>query len=215
MEKNELPCGVALVILGLIALVVVVLVKPQLSSDLAAWVQGIGSIGAIAAAYFLGERQASRNERLQRSLAEAQIEQQRGAFYAIAESVRDFAIDVDRAFSPDSNWNRMRASVLLGDVTKFHTDVLRAVPFHELGSAVVVRGFMKLHDELMTLKLAVQVWGDIYNDHKIDSKERNDYLAMSRHSINKAGEDIQRRVVDIHFAMYSSNHPSEIEAAQP
>ncbi|WYX15078.1 hypothetical protein WJ974_00585 [Achromobacter xylosoxidans] len=75
MEKNELPCGAILAIFGVGVFLTIFLVNyPDESSGAwaawAAWVQAFGSIGAIMAAYFLGERQSARSEKLQLGLAE-------------------------------------------------------------------------------------------------------------------------------------------------
>jgi len=67
MEKNELPCWVALsIIAGLVLVGVFIWQFPEDSSEWAVWVQAIGSIGAIATAIFIMKAQVESQETAER-----------------------------------------------------------------------------------------------------------------------------------------------------
>ncbi|WP_025139025.1 hypothetical protein [Achromobacter sp. DH1f] len=108
---------------------------PSTSSDLAAWIQAIGSIGAIAAAYFLGERQARRAReqaleifRLQRTRVEdgsrGVVSQLYGEILAISQAAHRFDY---RTFS--EFWQ-----TYLKGTCAAALDAFDHLPLHELGS---------------------------------------------------------------------------------
>lgn len=208
MEKSELPCGVILSIIGVGLFVTVFLVNyPDESSGAwaawAAWVQAFGSIGAIMAAYFLGERQAARAEKLQLEMARKIVEQRRAAFYAIAESTWDLAAEIDRIFTPNPTWM---------DIHSYHYDesmidglmsALRGVPVHEIGSATAVREFLALHENLAELKNCAKSWFTTRYNTALEAEARNNFLAISKNDVmGSVIQKIKERVGKIHAAMY-------------
>jgi hypothetical protein len=101
-------------------------------SDWASWVQAIGSIGAIAGAFYLGERQAKVAERARRELVVAVAE---FAFDAAQDTVRFFLYDPDRKrIDSDYLFTRLADGLV----------ALRAVPLHEVGSAEAIKAIIKL-----------------------------------------------------------------------
>lgn len=219
VEKNELPCGVILAILGVGVFLTIFLVNyPDESSSAwtawAAWVQGFGSIGAIMAAYFLGERQAKKNERLQRSLAEEQAKQKRAAFYAIAESTRDLANEIDRIFTPNPTWMEVHSFHYDDGMVDPYVAALRAVPVHEIGSAAAIREFLALAEDLPGLKNCAKHWMDVRYRGDLEDEKKIEYLTGSNNVMKLVTSKIRDRVEKIHAAMYPSADAVRIEAGK-
>ena len=107
-----------------------------LSSDAAAWIQAVGSIAAIAAAYWLGERQARRAREqalelyhLQRMRIDAGARGIIGQLYGEVSSVQETTAEMDfETFS--QAWNSyLRYSAQAA------VDAFDNMPIHELGTA--------------------------------------------------------------------------------
>ncbi|WP_287814500.1 hypothetical protein [Achromobacter sp.] len=107
---------------------------PASSSDLAAWIQAIGSIGAIAAAYALGERQARKAREhaleiynLQRTRLEI------GGKTVVQRLYREILATLQACKTPyvqfTNNWFRFQSHAC-----KAALDAFDRFPWHELGS---------------------------------------------------------------------------------
>lgn len=113
---------------------------PTSSSDVAAWIQAIGSIAAIAAAYALGERQARKAREhtlevyhLQRTRVELGGKGVVRQLYAESRSIRDSAVQLSYdAFS--EMWATYLQSTYAAALRAFDQ-----LPLHELGDADRVR----------------------------------------------------------------------------
>ncbi len=207
VKKNEFPLGVILAILGGGVFVTIFLVNyPDESSDAwaawAAWVQAFGSISAIMAAYFLGERQAVRSERLQRSLVEEQIRQKRTAIYAIAQSALDLVKHVREIFTPKDNWT---------DVRDYHYDdamidsqiaALNAVPVHEIGSAIAVREFLSINQKLTELKHCANHWKAARINKSLDDHDKTFIFNEMLDLMGYVTQNLTDKVERIRAAMY-------------
>lgn len=212
MEKSELPCSVILAILGVGVFAAIFLVNYPVNSNewasWAAWVQAFGSIGAIMAAYFLGERQAKRSEMLQRSLAQDEAEQRRAAFYAIADSTQHLARDVVELFTPIESWSDVRFRYYDDSMVDTYMQALSAVPVHEIGSAVAVREFIALNENLSKLKLTAKFWIEVYENRGLTLETRDKLLTGYLTMMGSVIEALSERVDKIHRAMY----PAGIQA---
>ncbi|WYX15077.1 hypothetical protein WJ974_00580 [Achromobacter xylosoxidans] len=215
MEKNELPCGVVLAILGIAVLIAVFLInRPVMPSDWASWVQAFGSIGAIVGAYFFGEAQAKRSEKLQRSLAQEEVEKRRAAFYAIAASTGHLADEIKNMFTPKEHAWQVHHMYYEDSMVDSYMDVLRAVPVHEIGSAIAVREFIALNESLGKLKICVKLWKDMNEKTNVTTEQRFELEAGALRVMDSVVEALKRRIEKIHAAMYPSADFASVENAR-
>jgi hypothetical protein len=123
------------------------------SSDVAAWLQAIGSIGAILGAVWIGNRQV-------RAALSAEARASAGrrksilaiaeAAYAHSEQFRRLLEEPDQRASLSLNYHE---SIINGIV-----EALAGIPFHEVGSRDGVMAVLSLRDQLLFLKKSIEIF---------------------------------------------------------
>jgi hypothetical protein len=111
-------------------------------SGLASWVQAIGSIAAILAAFNIGNQQIKSQNKQRAREQEYKTE----AYYAVVmnavKKIESFGALIERNTSPEDiqlNWN-----MLYSQIFSACQNSLRALPAHELGSYNMVDGFFNV-----------------------------------------------------------------------
>jgi hypothetical protein len=128
---------------------------PVTSQDFAAWVQAIGSIGAIAAAIYILDRQNRNAEKLQRRAEDISVLRKYSGIAAIVDHANDLIQDARvRLCDP-----HMRADFfgISYSPAAFH-DVERAlvaIPLHDLWSYQMVVGVREMCDLVRAVKTIV------------------------------------------------------------
>jgi hypothetical protein len=146
----EIPLGM----LACVAMVAVFLhYQPHKSEAVAAWVQAFGSIGAIAGAVWIGNRQV----RAALSTEARASAGHRKSILAIAEAAyehserfRRLLVQQDPRVSLSLNYHE---SIINGVV-----EALGGVPFHEVGSRDGVMAVLSLRDQLVFLKTSIEIF---------------------------------------------------------
>lgn len=94
-KKNELPCWAALGGLGLLVLAAIFAANyPENSSDWAAWVQAVGSIGAILAAIQISRAEGRRQKLNSINEAKIKLFLKKNCIYKIHDCLRKTSISV-------------------------------------------------------------------------------------------------------------------------
>lgn len=128
---------------------------PVASADMAAWVQAIGSIMAIAGAFLIGERQAEtalKNSVAMSVLAEAK---KRDAILAIAQAA---STQVDAIADYSENKKSHKLALLLCYEQRIFLgiiDALSGIPIHEIGSAAGVAGLLGMKNDMIKIQTAI------------------------------------------------------------
>lgn len=116
------------------------------SGDIASWVQAIGSIGAILGAVWVGERQAERARAQATEMDALALARRRAAYRAVAENalanLDEIQTDLKKGIISRTTFALFFSSRPLSEAL----EVMRAVPFHELGSPKAISGFLKLRN---------------------------------------------------------------------
>lgn len=127
---------------------------------LAAWVQAIGGILAILGAYFIGERQASKELKNSQKLARDQERERRVAILEVAKMAMQSAQKIDEIFSSAKD-----IDLVTRMLSEYHPKILdgrvaalAAIPLHTLGSSSAVAALLDLRDQLEFLQVCVQRW---------------------------------------------------------
>lgn len=134
--------------------------SPLWTQEASGWAQAIGSVVAIGAAYYLGERQAQAALQTVHEADKVAATRKFDSVLAVADSAYNYAKQVSKAFSGK------RASFLHLEILyseNFMSDVINAlqvVPAHELGSYDAVTAMLALRNAMNDLhgniKRAVQ-----------------------------------------------------------
>jgi hypothetical protein len=110
------------------------LYPPARSADAAAWVQAVGSIAAIAGAFYIGARQAKAQELARQRQAREGERRKRSQCLAIAETAVGYA----RRLVPEEPSGVLLASGNDADRLGEVVTAMQAIPLHEIGSADVI-----------------------------------------------------------------------------
>lgn len=139
---TEIICGVLIVPL-LVGLVWLGLEFELTKSDWAAWVQAIGSMGAIVGAWRIGSRQSQAAFRHALDLREIEQQERLRAIFPIATHA--FELIGELADQPFETYYRKSYSA-----TAFQSCLraINAIPLHELGRYGLVEGYMSLQSAL-------------------------------------------------------------------
>ncbi|MGP5513554.1 hypothetical protein [Pseudomonas helleri] len=138
-----------------------------LPSDGAGWVQAIGSIAAIVAAFMIGNQQNRRQEKMQ----EDDRRRRSRAMYAVVkhsyQTVSNVTFFLANGISPDlfrANW-----AVLFGQSMESSYQSLLQIPPHELGSDDLVIAYNGLVGSLGTVRsiIAAALVADAFRDSEI------------------------------------------------
>lgn len=130
------------------------------SADLAAWVQAIGAISAIAGAYILGERQA--RAALDNSIKAQKIavlEKQR-AFFAICTAADNRARNIWEIYKGDKFSQTLRYSTYDESVVRSIVGALAAIPLHEIDSPDAIEALLNMKDQFVFAANAIRQYED-------------------------------------------------------
>lgn len=116
-------------------------------SDWAAWVQAVGSIAAIAGAYFIGERQAIAALKNDLKIRQVELKQKKKAVLAIAVAAKEQVGKIAQAcVENDVERRRLELRRYNARTTSDIVNAFAAVPVHELGSFDAVSAFFHIRD---------------------------------------------------------------------
>ncbi|MFI7799313.1 hypothetical protein PSFL_03830 [Pseudomonas sp. DD1] len=144
------------------------------SSDVAAWVQAIGSIGAIAGAYAVANWQIQKQKHQQDQQEENRLQ----AMYAVVrcaaehlESTRVFAAKRPPKLAFAAFWQYMSGAF------EASLEALKVLPVHELGRAGLVINCMYIIGAMSKLQSTI----DQYMIESLDEKLEETYAAIITH----------------------------------
>lgn len=118
------------------------------SSEVAAWVQAVGSIGAILSAVWISRRSADKA-----------LKEKRKSIRAIAEAAHDFSIKVrDVVVEKDDYQEAFRLLHGFYNISRIDSLVkaINGIPMHELGSSEAVTAMLSLGGQVALLGVAVE-----------------------------------------------------------
>lgn len=151
MEKNELPCWVALAIIaGLLLLAVFVWQFPKGSSEWAAWVQAFGTIAAVAAAIYVSNRQKKLDDENRKHVFEEtrqrRISEKKSELHSAAHIALQLITDLQKVCNAFINEQK------LGDVTNYRRarflknslSAVNRIPIHQMPYSVIARTTIEL-----------------------------------------------------------------------
>lgn len=143
--------AVAVFVVGSIcgwALALYMLHPPGDSSSAASWIQAVGSIGAIAGAYWMGERQMRHAARAEKAGDLAR----RRAYAAIAHAAVEESVEIMNFLRmPDLNFSHI-VSVAGQRRAAMAATALEGIPLHELGVAEAITAVSSMRRELSYLQ---------------------------------------------------------------
>jgi hypothetical protein len=128
---------------------------PNQSSDWAAWVQAVGSIGAIVGAFEVGRRQAEASRRQAIDLDVLAQQRQVDAIVAVVNH------SIDQATASADSFMNMPTDVLRFALQEpiyslsEATDALLAIPLHEVGTGAAVTQFAQLQVVLKAMQATI------------------------------------------------------------
>lgn len=121
---------------------------------LASWVQAVGSIASIWAAFLIGNKQIKKQDQIR--VQEAQLRSM--AFYAVVKNAAHNAITFGKLLeSNDSrhviheNWK-----IIFGQILRMSKNSLSQIPPHELGRFELVESFLGVAGSIETIISAVE-----------------------------------------------------------
>ncbi|WP_314352589.1 hypothetical protein [Pseudomonas rhodesiae] len=135
------------------------------SSDLASWVQAVGSIGAIAGAYAVANWQIQKQKHQQ----EVQDKNRLQAMYAVVkcaaehlESTRVFAVQRPPRVALNVFWQHMSGAF------EASMEALKVLPVHELGRAELVINCMFIIGAMSKLQSKINQYMDSGTDEQLE-----------------------------------------------
>jgi hypothetical protein len=163
----------------------------------AAWFQAVGSIAAIAGAFYISERQT---KAALRSLVAAQSAQEKArqrSILAIAEAADEHARRIGDAFSKDDIYVAL-AFVYDKTIIDGVVGALSNAPVHEVGSRDAVMALLSLRDQFVFLGIAVETFLARPHNHPV--------LRMGIEQLSQPNEREQRQeLVAIGEAVLAKN----------
>ncbi|WP_338678943.1 hypothetical protein OPV09_17590 [Janthinobacterium sp. TB1-E2] len=169
--------------------------KGPASADAASWVQAIGTVVALFATYFFGERQAQHALRTATTIQDREHARKKSAFLAICLVARDNADCIGRVFS-EKPYDPFRRFVEYQEsATNDIVKALRAIPVHDVGSASATTALLNLTQDLSMLIIWIEAF-----DRDFESVRNNVQHAELRLQLTQ--DEIGRRVEEIsqHYA---------------
>lgn len=157
---------------------------PDTSSDIAAWIQALGSIGAIICAFLIGERQANKarkeaadaNALAETSKQEAQL--------AVITLLYRLGMHFKYAREQDMYFLRMDWDTTLKNNVRAALHAFDAMPLHDMKSSARVLA-------------AAQVRSAVQSMYDITAKNVNDLLALDDPHSEQAFQEISD-AIDVH-----------------
>lgn len=125
---------------------------------LASWMQALGAIAAIFAAFMIGRSQSSAALSNARQLAQDAELGRRAAILEIARMCADRAEAVGQIFSTQPISKAKFFAEYHPSVIESRVAAVSAIPVHEVGSAEAAGALIDLRDQLVFLRNAVHAW---------------------------------------------------------
>lgn len=125
---------------------------------LASWMQTLGALATICAAFLIGRSQSSTALKNSRLLAEDAEQGRRAAILEIARMCADRAEAVGRIFSTQPISRAKFFDEYHPSVIESRVAAVSAISAHELGSAEAAGALLDLRDQLVFLRNAVHDW---------------------------------------------------------
>ncbi|KVQ12441.1 hypothetical protein [Burkholderia ubonensis] len=168
-------------------------------TQMAYWVQAVGSIAAIAGAVWIGERQAKKaREAAMAQVAEAALVKRKSAIaivdaaYARAEIIRETMSLQDIDSVRVALYSTYDRSILDGLVR-----ALQSIPMHEVGSSQAVAELLLFTDQFTFLARAIQIFLDGPTRDPDIGPEIEKYLKGDRDD-RRAGAELRANVIEVY-----------------
>lgn len=131
------------ILIGVFSFIQVLANSPLWSENGAAWVQAIGSVIAIFAAFFLGERQAAKARKDALDLVRIELQHKRRAIFELCRAAK-LRSDLVRSvfvteYDSAARYNRYHHDLIRGIVAGFES-----APTYEIGSGAAVNAFVEI-----------------------------------------------------------------------
>lgn len=143
--------------------------------DLAAWIQAVGSIGAIFGAFLLGKRQAQEARKLAQEMVDKEREILRHQYktmllvvIAAAETAAEYVIELELA-EFDHIWQGTIRDDLNSALAAF-----ARVPLHGLGNAT------EIYESITAVNLAKRIETEIVHVMSTEGLQTNQYIHLQR-----------------------------------
>ena len=165
--------------------------KGLASAEAASWVQAIGTVTALFAAYILGERQAQHALRTATAIQDREHDRKNAAFLAICLVARDNADCIGRIFYTQPYDGFRRLAEYQESATNDIVKALRAIPVHDVGSASATTALLNLIQDLSMLTILIEAFdgGIVY---RTNSQNAEMIFQDTRNEIGRKVEKISR-----------------------
>lgn len=170
-----------------------------------AWVQAIGSIAAIAGAFFIGDWQAKATHQNDLKVRQAELNRKNGSILAIADAAHYQAAHVAKNYGGEETIPPRLVLFLIYN-EKIIDDIvaaLGAVPIHDLGSYEAVAAFMQMKNNFTYLAKFLKRDNELAKNDEESLQARtetcqlvrtNSKLVLRHHSALKEAFRVQRLV---------------------
>ena len=128
------------------------------SSEAASWVQAIGAIAAIFAAFMFGERQAQHAHQTAVTMQDRDQARKNAAFFAICTAAATNVELIERIFCTRPYDSFRRYAGFKESSTEQIIKALQAIPVHEIGSADAVTALLRIVDRLEWLLIHIEAF---------------------------------------------------------
>lgn len=159
---------------------------PVTSSDAAAWIQAVGSIGAIVGAFLLGKRQAQEARKLAQEMVDKEREIVRRQYKAMllvviaaAETAAEYVIELGLA-EFDHIWQGTIRDDLNSALSAF-----ASVPMHGLGNAT------EIYESITAVNLAKRIEAQIVHVMSAEGLQANQYVHLQREIVPPIFEELR------------------------
>lgn len=169
--------------------------KGLASAEAASWVQAIGTVAALFAAYVLGERQAQHALRTATAIQDREHDRKKAAFLAICLVARDNADGIGRIFYTQPYDGFRRLAEYQESATNDIVKALRAIPVHDVGSASATTALLNLIQDLSMLSIWIEAFDGAIEGVTNNAQDAEWRLEDTRNEIGRRVEQISR-----HFA---------------
>jgi hypothetical protein len=216
-EKSPLQAAAAMLVfvvasIGLVALFKALSLSPLWSSEGAAWVQALGSIGAIFAAVFVMKRQGEEARKLAVETDARALGRRLAALEALVERGYEMSKSVDvHAKGINSFWDYCFTLVRPEHISAI-TDALKGIPLYTLESYKLVMGVHEMILGLESLEpfvLIHQTSGDVHYKFEGQDASQVEYLCGK---IKEAREKALEGIRELGHTPVNSAVESETDA---
>jgi hypothetical protein len=218
MEESEKPIlmiGAAFLAFAVVVLTAWVTINLALSvpkdrsGEVAAWVQAIGSIGAIAGAVYVMRKQSEAATKLASDMEQLAIGRRIAAIEAIVENAYAVSTHFEVHTRGVGDLHEYFSSVIEPNEVAAAVSALNAIPVHTLESYKMVRAILEMAVKLNALAPYTEIHGQAADVHYVfegDDCDRVKYLCKK---IRTARDNVREAIIELGLSLNASTESVE------